>query len=569
MAVVAIESAGVCDVARRDRSVDRDLSHAVSGLRAAFAAAPLPLGLAGSGALRTERARVVEQVDDYLLPRLAGPDAPALVVVGGPTGVGKSTLVNSLAGRRVTTPGLLRPTTRSPVLVHHPDDRDWFGPDRILPTLDRVDHPTTDHGCIQLVASRTTPRGLAILDAPDFDSIDDLNRELATKLLAAADVWLFVTSAARYSDEVPWQQLSLALERDTAAAVVMNRIPAEDRATVTPHLGRMLADRGIADDRVFFIEHGPVDESGRLPLSYVADVRSWLDGLARDVDARAAAVQQTVGGAVRRAAGVAASVADAAVRQVEAVSELLTVADRVYAAEVDALRGALGDGSLLRGDLRAQWGELFGRYDVPPIDETVAALDARRSRSEAELQAQVDSLVLALDLTLETLVVDHAERAAARASAELRATAHGSALLDWSSEDLSRPARGLATRTRKATGAVRRRLVALVADQLGGDGGLRDLSSRALAVALVLHAISAPAGAAPADADATAHGLLRRAREEVIKTTTALLAEERDRYLRPVLDWNLAPDAPGRLRAAADDVSRALLRYEASGGWRS
>lgn len=568
MVVVAIESVEVSDVARRDRTIDRELALAVEGLRAAFAAAPLPLALAGSGALRTERARVVEQVDDYLLPRLAGPDAPALVVVGGPTGVGKSTLVNSLAGRRVTTPGLLRPTTRSPVLVHHPDDRRWFGPDRILPTLDRVDHPTTDHGSLQLVASRTAPRGLAILDAPDFDSIDDRNRELATKLLAAADVWLFVTSAARYSDELPWHQLSLALERDTATAVVMNRIPAEDRATVTPHLGRMLAERGIADERVFFIEHGKVDESGRLPASYVADLRSYLDGLAADVDARTAAVQQTVGGAVRRAAGVAASVADAAVLQVEAVSELLTVADRVYAAEVDALRGALGDGSLLRGDLRAQWGELFGRYDVPPIDETMAALEARRSRSPGDLQGQVDRLVLALDLTLETLVVDHAERAAARASEELRATTHGSALLDWSSEDLSRPARGLPTRTRKATGAVRRRLVAAVADQLGGDGGLRDLSSRALAVALVLHAISAPAGAPPAEAE-TAHGLLKRAREEVLRTLTALLAEERDRYLRPVLDWNLAPDAPGRLRAAAEDVARTLHRYEAHGGWRS
>ena len=568
MVVVAIETAAAGDVVRRDRAADRELSLAVEGLRAAFAAAPLPLALAGSAALRTERARVVEQVDDYLLPRLAGPDAPALVVVGGPTGVGKSTLVNSLAGRRVTTPGLLRPTTRSPVLVHHPDDREWFGPDRILPTLDRVDHPTTDHGSLQLVASRTAPRGLAILDAPDFDSIDDRNRELATKLLAAADVWLFVTSAARYSDELPWHQLSLALERNTATAVVMNRIPTEDRDTVTPHLGRMLAERGIADERVFFIEHGLVDESGRLPATYVADLRAYLDGLAADISARTAAVQQTVGGAVRRAAGVAASVAEAAVLQVEAVSELLTVADRVYAAEADDLRAALGDGSLLCGELRAQWSELFGRYDVPPVDETVAALEALRSRSAEDLQQQVDRLVLALDLTLETLVVDHAERAAARASAELRATTHGSALLDWSSEDLSRPARGLATRTRKTTGAVRRRLVAAVADQLGGDGGLRDLSSRALAVALVLHAISAPAGAPPAEAE-TAHGLLRRAREDVLRALTSLLAEERDRYLRPVLDWNLAPDAPGRLRAAADDVARALLRYEAQGGWRS
>ena len=49
-------------------------------------------------------------------------DAPLLAVVGGSTGAGKSTLVNSLIGRAVSRPGVIRPTTRSPVLVHHPDD---------------------------------------------------------------------------------------------------------------------------------------------------------------------------------------------------------------------------------------------------------------------------------------------------------------------------------------------------------------------------------------------------------------------------------------------------------------
>ncbi|MEZ0579085.1 GTPase [Nocardioides sp. MH1] len=553
-------------VTGRARAVDRELSLAVARLRTAFGAAPLPLPLRESGSVSTERSQVVDQMDDYLLPRLEGPGAPALVVVGGPTGVGKSTLVNSLAGRRVTTPGLLRPTTRSPVLVHHPDDRDWFGPDRILPTLDRVDHATSDHGAIQLVGTPSVPRGLAILDAPDFDSIDDANRELATKLLAAADLWLFVTSSARYADEVPWQQLSIALARDAATAVVMNRIPVDDRATVTPHLSRMLTERGIRDQHVFFVEHGPVDESGRLPAPYVADIRDWLHSLAADVRARSAAVQQTVGGAVRRAVVAAASVADAAVLQVEAVSELLTIADRSYGVEVDLLRGALGDGSLLRGELRAQWAELFHRYDVPPLAETVGAVHDLRARSADELQTRVDRLVLALDLTLETLVVDHAERAAAHASADLRATSHGSALLDWSADDLSRPGRGLGTRTRKSIAAVRRRLVARVAEQLGGDGGLRDQSSRALAVTLVLHAITAPVGEAPEDPTGAAlHGLLVQARDDVVRATTSMLAAERDRYLRPVLDWNLAPDAPDRLRAAARDAARALLHYEADG----
>ena len=55
------------------------------------------------------------------------------MVVGGSTGAGKSTLVNSLVGAVVSPAGVLRPTTRLPVLACHPDDLRWFEDDRILP----------------------------------------------------------------------------------------------------------------------------------------------------------------------------------------------------------------------------------------------------------------------------------------------------------------------------------------------------------------------------------------------------------------------------------------------------
>jgi len=536
------------DVPRGPHVPDRELASAVAVLHSALRASALPLDLPGAGPLREERARVLAQLEDYVMPRLAAVDAPALIVVAGPTGVGKSTLVNSLVGSQVTTPGLLRPTTRSPVLVHHPADREWFGPDRVLPTLDRVDSPTTDSRSIQMVASTTVPRGLGILDAPDFDSIDDRNRELATKLLAAADLLLFVTSAARYSDQVPWLQLSMAIERETAVTVVMNRVPAEDRATVLPHLTRMLSTTGVPADQVFVVEHGPVADDELLPASYVADVRAWVDALAARVADRSAAVRQTVRGAVRRAIGVAGPVADAARLQVEAVNELLTVADHAYGGAAEDLRIALGDGTLVRGDLRAQWHDLVGR-DAPATPD---ALRERIAGHGADLRATVDRLGLTLDLTLETLVVDHAVRAAENAGRQLRDATHGRALLEWSTEDLGGPGRGLASRARKAIRAWRHDL----ASQDSADG-------QALAICLVLHATSGATTDLP--------GTAATAREGLTRTLTAILAEERNRYLRPVLDWNLTPDAPTRLRAAAGDVARALARHEntsiGQGGW--
>ena len=139
---------------------------------------------------------------------------------------------------------MLRPTTRSPVLVHNPADGDWFGADRLLPELERVHHPTHDPQALQLVALDVVPQGLAILDAPDIDSVEESNRHLAAQLLAAADLWLFVTSAARYADQVPWDFLRQAAERSAAVAIVLDRTPADAVGTVASHLARMLAARG-------------------------------------------------------------------------------------------------------------------------------------------------------------------------------------------------------------------------------------------------------------------------------------------------------------------------------------
>src|SRR3954470_2095651 len=149
-----------------------ELADALLTLRTRIGDVRLPLGTASAGIGRADRARVLDQLDDYLLPRLRDPGAPVLVVVGGSTGAGKSTVVNSLVGAAVSPSGVLRPTTRWPVLVHHALDVRWFSSDRILPSLSRADG-TQDRSLqgarpgLRLVASEALPVGLALLDAPD------------------------------------------------------------------------------------------------------------------------------------------------------------------------------------------------------------------------------------------------------------------------------------------------------------------------------------------------------------------------------------------------------------------
>src|SRR3954462_10319047 len=133
------------------------LPDALQVLRERLAAVPLRLDTPWRDAAAREARAVVAQVDDYLLPRLRDLDAPLLTVVGGSTGAGKSTLVNSLVGAPVTTAGVLRPTTRAPVLVCARADLAAFSGDRVLPGLPRVTGSGGGPATVQLVVRDDLP----------------------------------------------------------------------------------------------------------------------------------------------------------------------------------------------------------------------------------------------------------------------------------------------------------------------------------------------------------------------------------------------------------------------------
>jgi hypothetical protein len=266
-------------------------------LREELGAVPLALDTPAAAEARRVRDELSGQVGDYLLPRLRQMDAPLLMVVGGSTGAGKSTLVNSLVGSQVSAAGVLRPTTRAPVLVCNPGDVRWFEDDRILPGLARTTGGHAGPGGLELAPTGALPPGLALLDAPDIDSVVEANRTLAGQLLAAADSWLFVTTAARYADAVPWDMLQAARDRGTAVSLVLNRVPADARDEVPDHLREMLDERGLGDTALLVVEESALDD-GLLPATALAPVRGWLDALAADASARGELVRRTLAGAL-------------------------------------------------------------------------------------------------------------------------------------------------------------------------------------------------------------------------------------------------------------------------------
>jgi len=348
----------------------KELLSAVERLRSLVDDATFPLDIPGVDKAQASQSALLKQLDDYVIPRLNALDAPLLTVVGGSTGAGKSTLVNSLVGSVVSQGGVLRPTTRVPVLVHHPHDQSWFDGSRILPNLARItgadeaERAAGETGerrsAVRLTASRTLPAGLALLDAPDIDSVVHANRDLASQLFLAADLWLFVTTAARYADAVPWDFLRRACEHGTSVAIVLDRVPPESMEEIRTHLASMLRDQGLASAPIFTVAETTVTADGLLSEREIARLRSWLSALARDAKARSIVVRRTLDGALKSIPDTALVLSEASAEQEAATAALHREVETAYAEAMQAVEHAMTDGTLLRGEVLARWQEFVG-----------------------------------------------------------------------------------------------------------------------------------------------------------------------------------------------------------------
>ncbi|ACQ80886.1 putative ABC transporter [Beutenbergia cavernae DSM 12333] len=566
-----------------------DLLAALETLRGRLGALRLPLEVPGVAADRADAAAARDQLDDYLLPRLRSRAAPLLVVVGGSTGAGKSTLVNSLLGEHVSAGGVLRPTTRAPVLVHHPDDAVWFAGDRVLPHLPRVTGepgaaPPGGSRSLRLVASDALPPGLAVVDAPDVDSVETGNRELAAQLLAAADLWLFVTTAARYADAVPWDLLLRAVERRAQVALVVDRVDPGAEA-VAADLRRMMETHGLGDAPLFVVPEVSLVE-GLLPEDAVAPVAAWLSDLGSDQAERDRVVEQTRDGVVddlvRRTVGLAAAAAD----QAEADARLREVVRLAYAEAARQVDAATSDGVLLRGEVLARWqdfvgtGEFFRGVErgVGRVRDAVVGFFRGRP-------AQAPQVSSAIAHGLEAVVLDASDGAAERAFATWRADPAGAPLVDL---DLGRSSPGAADAVAEEIRAWQGDVLELVREQGAHKrGAARALSFglNGLGVSLMVVVFASTGGLTGAEigiaggtavvaqklleavfGDDAVRRLARQARERLAERVDRVLDAERGRYTR-ALDA-LGADRLGTdsraLQAAAQDVEAAARAERAA-----
>jgi energy-coupling factor transporter ATP-binding protein EcfA2 len=405
------------------------IESAILALRKPIVAAQLPLEAPGVEEARAERRKLLGQIDDYLLPRLRESGSPVLVALVGSTGAGKSTLVNSIVGVQVSMTGIRRPTTNSPVLACHPDDVDWFAENVFLPTVPRVRQEglarSGRDGLLVLAANEGMPRGVALLDTPDIDSVVAEHRDFAHQFLDASDLWLFMTSASRYADAAVWDLLQHARDRGAALGIVLSRVNEASAAELVDHFAAMLEANGLSRNQRFLILETVLTE-GKLPPEASGPIRQWLTEAAQS-DRRVAVLSQTMSGVLdtfpTRVPALAAQVeAQAALRD-----ELITAVAAAYRVALTEVETSTADGSLMRGEVLARWQDFAGS------GELLRALQGRRAMGRQRRRrgpARAQTLRAAVRTALESLLISVADRAAEDSLSRWRNLPAGTALLD-------------------------------------------------------------------------------------------------------------------------------------------
>ena len=514
-----------------------------------------------------------DHLEGFVLPRLADLDAPLLVLLLGPTGAGKSSLLNTIAGAEVSKAGVLRPTTKDAVLYTSESDSN-----RILAS-GRLAAIAKER--LRLAAVPATADGVAVIDAPDIDSVERDNRELADVLVEISDLCVFVTTATRYADLVPWEVLHRVRERGLPLVVVLNRVPAdeEDRRAVVADAKRLLSETDTPDKKqpveLIAIDEGDVDPRvNGLAREKARPLLERIARLAAEADERRDVATRALAGSLRGLAPLAHSIADDLEHEAIDADALRRIAATTYAEELASLARAMQGGLMLREEVLRRWNDFVGADQVARfISSGIGRLRAILITAFRGTPAAPVTVVEAeMTTTLEALALRHATDAARRTSIAWSERSEAAALVAanhalWSASE------GFGSAVREGLGAWMGAIVDDVRAHAGRKRAVAQVAAlgvNAVAVAVMLGVFAYTAGLTGAEVGIAAGtaflnqklleaifgegamgDLISKARARLLTLLTSLFEDERARFDA------LAP-APGPMRELAAELRAAV-----------
>ncbi|MFN2484303.1 MAG: dynamin family protein [Candidatus Limnocylindria bacterium] len=534
---------------------------------------------------RWERLRQLrEHLHEYLLPRVKNLDAPLVATIIGSTGSGKSSLINSLAGQRISPSGVLRPTTRQPVVLATGDDAKDLAAGEVLPSL-------FARGELEVVTPPVGGRsGVLIIDAPDVDSVEARNRALAVELLDASDLCIVVTTAARYADHVPWQVLDRARQRGLPLLAVLNRLPVEqqDAAEIAGDYERMLARQGFDQSgangelEVVPIVEGAIDTSidGIRP-SAVRPIAAAVDRLATNKRKRQELAQRALEGALRGLVWRTEAIADDVESERVTFERLSGQALDAYRDQTEALRTRVQQGRFLRDEVVRQWHEFVGTGIV--ARGLASGMERLTTSVRTWLRppppAPVDEVEEGAFSDLTAVAMSHAHEAARRTATAWSGDPVGSRALAahpnlWANDDeFAGDLRGNLERWIGEIGA----LIGQEGHRRRGFARAASLSVNVLGVGVMLAAFGTTGGLTGAEfgiaaatavlnqrlletifGEATLRALVNRARDRLLELLDDAMERDRSRFDRALARFDPEAELAPQLRTLAGEVAAAL-----------